>query len=232
MHDPRIDQLADILLDHSCRTETGREGAHRGVRSARADARLPAGRRRRRARRPCRSCRGRSNAVLRSLYQTATEESMKLAGEFETARMEQMQAYIGIRGAANSSQFADVPHEQMDLYQQHWWKTVHTDVRVAEDEVGRAALSDRFVRPGGQHEHAGVRGFLLRRLHGRLRRDGRGPEAAGRADAGGRPRADRRARHGAGVLDQGHPGDPLLRASATFPTAKCSPPRSATASTA
>ncbi len=46
--------------------------------------------------------------------------------------MEQVQAYIGIRGAANSSQFADVPHEKMDLYQQHWWKAVHTDVRIAK----------------------------------------------------------------------------------------------------
>jgi aminopeptidase len=55
---------------------------------------------------------------------------MKLAGQFESARMEQVQAYIGVRGAANGSQFADVPHEKMDLYQQHWWKTVHTEIRV------------------------------------------------------------------------------------------------------
>ena len=112
MHDPRIDRLADILLDHSCRAEAGRARAHRGVRSA--------GRRRWSAgwskARPSAACvplvSWKSNAVLRSLYQTATEESMKLAGQFESARMEQVQAYIGIRGAANSSQFADVPHER------------------------------------------------------------------------------------------------------------------------
>ena len=44
--------------------------------------------------------------------------------------MEQMHAYIGIRGAENSSQFADVPLEQMDLYQKHWWQPVHSEVRV------------------------------------------------------------------------------------------------------
>jgi aminopeptidase len=44
--------------------------------------------------------------------------------------MEKMNAYIGIRGAANSSQFADVPQAKMDLYQQHWWQTVHTAIRV------------------------------------------------------------------------------------------------------
>jgi aminopeptidase len=129
MHDPRIDQLADLLLDHSCRVE-------RGERILIEAFDLPE---------PTLVCRlvegaaGRgatpfviwkSNAVLRSLYNTATEEGMKLAGQFDRAQMEQMQAYIGIRGAANSSQFADVPQKQMDLYQQHWWKPV-TDYRVS-----------------------------------------------------------------------------------------------------
>ena len=132
MHDPRIDQLADIAarpqLPHqdaarrcssrrsTCRSRRSFAGSSKARPSA---ARVPL-------------VSWKSNAVLRSLYQTATEESMKLAGQFESARMEQVQAYIGIRGAANSSQFADVPQEKMDLYQQHWWKTVHTDVRIAK----------------------------------------------------------------------------------------------------
>lgn len=131
MHDPRIDQLADILLDHSCRIQNSEKVlieafdlpdptlVCRLVEGAAARGAVPL-------------VSWKANAVLRSLYQTATEESMKLAGEFESARMEQMQAYIGVRGAANSSQFADVPHEKMDLYQQHWWKAVHTDVRIAK----------------------------------------------------------------------------------------------------
>ena len=54
---------------------------------------------------------------------------MKLCGAIELARMEQMQAYIGIRGAANSSQLADVPREKMDLYQKNWLRVVN-DYRV------------------------------------------------------------------------------------------------------
>jgi aminopeptidase len=131
MHDPRIDQLADILLDHSCTIEKGEKVLIEAFDLP--DATLV-----------CRLIEGaavrgavplvswKSNAVLRSLYQTATEESMKLAGEFESDRMEKVQAYIGVRGAANSSQFADVPHERMDLYQEHWWKVVHTDVRISK----------------------------------------------------------------------------------------------------
>lgn len=131
MHDPRLDRLADLLLDHSCELKSGEK-----VLIEAFDLPDPT--------LVCRLVEGaakrggvplvswKSNAVLRSLYRTASEESMSLAGQFESARMEQTQAYIGIRGAANSSQFADVPHEKMDLYQQYWWKTVHTDVRISK----------------------------------------------------------------------------------------------------
>jgi aminopeptidase len=128
MNDPRIDQLADLLLDHSCRIEAGEKVLIEAfdlpdpslvcklVEGAAARKALP-------------FVYWKSNAVLRSLYKSATEEGMKLSGKYERLQMEEMQAYIGIRGAANSSQFADVPQPQMDLYQLHWWKQV-TDVRV------------------------------------------------------------------------------------------------------
>jgi aminopeptidase len=131
MQDPRIQQLANLLLDHSCRVEKGERVLIEAFDLP--DTTLV-----------CRLIEGaakrgvvplvswKSNEVLRSLYRTATVEGMKLAGQFESARMEQVQSYIGIRGASNSSQFADVPHEKMDLYQEHWWKTVHTDVRISK----------------------------------------------------------------------------------------------------
>jgi len=130
MHDPRIDQLADILLDHSCRIQAGEKILIEAfdLPEAALVCRLVGGAA---ARGAVPLVSWKSNAVLRSLYQTASEEGMKLAGQLESARMEQVQAYIGVRGAANSSQFADVPQEKMDLYQQHWWKAVHTDIRIA-----------------------------------------------------------------------------------------------------
>lgn len=131
MHDPRIDQLADLLLDHSCELQKGERVLIEAfdLPDAALVCRLIEGAT---ARGAVPLVSWKSNAVLRALYRTATEDSMKLAGELESARMEKVQAYIGIRGAANSSQFADVPHEKMDLYQQHWWKTVHTDVRISK----------------------------------------------------------------------------------------------------
>ena len=129
MHDPRIDQLADLLLDHSCRIEKGEKILIEAfdLPDPSLVCKLVEGAARRGA---MPFVTWKSNAVLRSLYRTATEESMKLAGQFERAQMEEMQVYIGIRGAANSSQFADVPQPQMDLYQQHWWKPV-ADYRVS-----------------------------------------------------------------------------------------------------
>ncbi len=131
MNDPRIEQLANLLLDHSCTLKQGEKvlieafdlpEAHLVTALVEATAERGA----------VPLVTWKNNAVLRSLYRTATEESMKLAAKFEKDRMQAVDAYIGIRGAANSSQFADVPHERMDLFQQHWWKQVHGSIRVPD----------------------------------------------------------------------------------------------------
>jgi aminopeptidase len=129
MKDPRLDRLAELLIDHSCALQAGETLLVEAID-------LPD---------PALVCRlvqlaaGRgavplvtwkSNAVLRSLYMHGTEKSLALAGEIEKARMQRTHAYIGVRGSANSSELADVPLEQMDLYQRHWWQPVHSEVRV------------------------------------------------------------------------------------------------------
>jgi aminopeptidase len=72
----------------------------------------------------------RSLTVLRTLFRNATEEQMRLIGEMERARMERMDGYIGLRGAANSTEYADVPPERMRHYQCWWWRVAHTEQRV------------------------------------------------------------------------------------------------------
>lgn len=131
MHDPRIDQLAAVLLDHSCKIKSGEKILIEAIDLPEPNlvCSLVEGATQRGA---VPLVTWKNQSVLRSLYRTATVESMKLAAEFERARMEQMDAYIGIRGSANSSQHADVPQDKMDLYQKHWWSTVHTQIRVAK----------------------------------------------------------------------------------------------------
>ena len=129
MNDPRIQRLAEILIDHSCQLKSGEKLLIEAIDLPEPDL-------------VCRlielaAARGahplvswKNNTVLRSLYATGTEVNLALSGDVERYRMEQVQAYIGIRGTANSSQFADVPLAKMDLYQQHWWHPVHSKVRV------------------------------------------------------------------------------------------------------
>lgn len=129
MNDPRIARLAEILLDHSCQVRAGENVLVEAI-----DLPDPA--------LVCRlvelaAARGanpfvtwKNQEVLRALYRTGTEASLGGAGDLERTRMERMQAYIGIRGAANSSEFADVPQERMGLYRKHWWHPVHGEVRV------------------------------------------------------------------------------------------------------
>jgi aminopeptidase len=129
MLDPRIDALADVLIHHSIRLQAGEmvllesfdappEVVARLVERIAAVGALPL-------------VETRQNRVLRALYRTATEAQMQLIGELELARMKRMDAYIGLRGADNSTELADVPAEQMRLYASHWWKPVHTEQRCS-----------------------------------------------------------------------------------------------------
>ena len=231
MHDSRIDRLADLLLDHSCTIERGEKVlieafdlpdatlVCRLVEKAAERGAVPL-------------VSWKSNAVLRSLYQTATVESMKSAGQIESrpdgngaglhrhSRRGEQQP-VCRRAAREDGPLPGALVESGPHRHSH-----------REDQMGRAAVSDRFVRSGGQHEHAGVRGFLLRRLHGRLRRDEGSSEAARRTDEQDRPRS--------GSLPPTPNWSSRSRefrssnagASGISRTAKCSRRRSATASTA
>ena len=129
MKDPRIDELAKVLTQHSCELKPGEKVLIEAfdlpepdlvcslVEQARQLDAIPI-------------VSWKSNEILRSLYSSGNADSLKLMGELETHTMSQMDAYIGIRGAANSDQFSDVPGAQMDLMTEHVWQPVHIDIRV------------------------------------------------------------------------------------------------------
>ncbi len=72
----------------------------------------------------------RSNAVIRSQLLGATEAQLRLQGAVEKFQMEQVQAYVGLRAAANIAELADVPADRMSLYQKLVAQPVHLDYRV------------------------------------------------------------------------------------------------------
>ncbi len=71
-----------------------------------------------------------NNQLQRALLQGATVEQLKLAGKWEAQVMMEMDAYLGIRASNNVSELSDVLPQQIQNYQQHWLKPVHTDIRV------------------------------------------------------------------------------------------------------
>ena len=129
MKDPRITQLAETLIYHSCQLKSGQKVIIEAfdlpeptlvcdlVDAAYARGATP-------------HVIWKNNTVLRSLYRGATEASMSWPASLEKTAMEAADAYIGIRGAANSDELSDVPPEAMELYTSHWWSPVHSGVRV------------------------------------------------------------------------------------------------------
>ncbi len=128
MKDPRVAKLADILIGYSAKVQPGEkvlveaydipEDAVTALVARIVEAGgLP-------------FVTLKSNKVLRALYNAATEEQMRLTGEFEKARMAQMDAYVGVRGSENVTEHADVPDERMRLYRSLWWNPVHSETRV------------------------------------------------------------------------------------------------------
>jgi aminopeptidase len=130
MKDPRFNDLARLLVHHSTKLQPGEkvlieafdippEFVVELVRTAAAAGALPL-------------VATYSQPILRAIYQNATEAQMKLWSEIDRARMEKMDAYIGVRGSHNIAETSDVPRERMDLYEKHYWHGVHSEVRVAK----------------------------------------------------------------------------------------------------
>jgi aminopeptidase len=129
MPDPRWDALADILVRHSTRLAAGEtlliecfdlEDDTLPRLLVRKAARLGA----------YPLLETKDTRLVRELIRHGSEPQMKALGAFELARMEAVQAYIGLRGARNINEMADVPSDKLGLYNTHYLKPVHFERRV------------------------------------------------------------------------------------------------------
>jgi aminopeptidase len=71
-----------------------------------------------------------NRSLMGDLLQGANAEQVDQIAKFEMIRMKEMHAYIGIRGHRNSADWSSVPGEKMNIYQRHWFKKVHSEIRV------------------------------------------------------------------------------------------------------
>ncbi len=74
-----------------------------------------------------------NDAVLnRELLMGISETQLETMAEMHRTRMEEMDAYIGIRVSDNNTQYADVPSEKMQLYMENFIEPVHGQIRVPD----------------------------------------------------------------------------------------------------
>ena len=117
MTDPRTIQLAHNLIHHSCRVQPGEhvllelidapdEIGIALIRSVREAGGVP-------------HVNLRHSRITREMFAGATDAQYASIAGFELAEMEAMDAYIAIRGSANSFENASVPAEAMSLAQKY-----------------------------------------------------------------------------------------------------------------
>ncbi|MCH8872054.1 aminopeptidase [candidate division KSB1 bacterium] len=128
MHDPRFDKLANVLVNHSTKIQAGEsvlieaseipeEMVIALIRKIREQKGVPL-------------VTLKNSRIGRELLRCADERIMKQIGAYEAFRMKGVQAYIGVRGSYNITEMSDVPTEAMRLYETHWLKPVHFELRV------------------------------------------------------------------------------------------------------
>lgn len=128
MKDPRIQKLARNLINYSCALKKGEkvlieafgipnELVKSLVEEARKVGAYP-------------FVTLRDHAVQRAMIMDTDEEHQKLWAKYDAFIMEDMDAYIGVRGGDNSSELSDVPSDKNGLYQRLYSLPVHHEIRV------------------------------------------------------------------------------------------------------
>jgi aminopeptidase len=129
MRDSRHQQLAEVLIRHSTKLKAGERLLIEAIdipndlvieviRCAKSHGGVP-------------FVTLKSNEITRSLVSELPEAGFQQWGKHEAARMQEMDAYIGIRGSYNIAEMSDVDTGQLNFYKTHFIKPVHFDIRVA-----------------------------------------------------------------------------------------------------
>jgi len=128
MTDPRIDKLADVLINYSCALKPGEkilieaiDVPHEFTTALVRAADKVGGR-------PLVLLK--SNQINRALMLAGSQEQWDLITQVERLQMENVQCYIGARGNPNVSELSDVPGDKQKLYESTVWTKVHHEVRI------------------------------------------------------------------------------------------------------
>lgn len=128
MKDPRYEKLANNLINYSCKLKKGEKVLIEAigectplvkelVKKAYKVGAIPL-------------VTIKNKEIDREILLNTTKEQLELMAKYESARMSDMDAYIGIRATDNSAELSDVPAEKLSLYSKYFANPVHGEIRV------------------------------------------------------------------------------------------------------
>lgn len=128
MLDPRMTQLATVLVHHSCRVRSGdkvlieatdipAEFTEELIEKIRSAGGIP-------------FVKCKTSTVERAMLLHCPKEGWEVIAEHEQKLMKQMDCYMGLRGSHNVSETSDVGKKAQEIYEETVWKKVHHEVRV------------------------------------------------------------------------------------------------------
>lgn len=128
MRDPRVQRLAELLIDYSVALQPGERilieaiGADTTfirtlIRCVYAVGGVP-------------FVTLKEPEVTAALLEGATKEQLQQIAGYEATRMSDMQAYLGVRSGKNTAELSSVPAEKLRMQNQYWNEPVHSRIRV------------------------------------------------------------------------------------------------------
>ncbi|MBO7156213.1 MAG: aminopeptidase [Clostridia bacterium] len=128
MKDPRIQKLAYNLINYSCSLKKGEKILIEafGIENALVKACVEEARKI--GAYPFVTLR--DHAVVRAMVKDTDEEHQRLWAKYDAFIMQDMDAYLGIRGGENSYELSDIPAEKSKLYDTIYGHPVHHEIRV------------------------------------------------------------------------------------------------------
>jgi len=128
MLDPRYTKLAELLINYSCSVQKNEKVLIEAIDVPHEFTKELV--------RVCAAAGGKplvmlkSNEINRALMNVGTPDQWDTIAAIEKLQMEQVQAYIGLRGNPNVSEVSDVPLDKQKLYETTVWNKVHRDIRI------------------------------------------------------------------------------------------------------
>jgi len=128
MHDPRLDKLAGLLVNHSTRLT---RGEHLLVEAFDAPEEMVVA-----LVRAVRRVGGhphvavRNTRILRALDEDSEDAALEVRADYDRHRMAKMDAYVGLRNFRNISEMAGIPAEQMQRVARLYQGPVHFQQRI------------------------------------------------------------------------------------------------------